>query len=475
VEITAYTQYDYDSRAGNGQQTPDEDDDDTIEVLVIHDPALHVTTATNPSKANAAGEVILYTVYVENVGNINLTGITVNDPEMILTYQSGDTNGDSVLDVTETWVYTGSYTVTQAEMDSGDPIQTQVTADSNESLLDSIITTIPIVQNPDILVTMDSDVHNVVAAGEVIHYTVTLENTGNITLTYIEVIDTPDISLVYISGDTDGDGKLDVGETWIYTGSYTVTQADINASLPIHTEVTVSYEEGDSETAVENVTIGNTAPVAVEDAYSMHWSDTSLAVDAEHGILANDSDANLDPLTAVIVTTVANGTLTLELDGSFLYAPADEFDGPSDTFTYRAYDGYEYSDPVTVTIELINTPPTAAPDEYSTWLNQTLTVGTANGILHNDGDADGDLLQIDLIAGPAPEEGNLVLNEDGSFTFTPAYWFTGDGTFTYRVYDGLEYSNAVLVTIHVGGIQIFLPIIVRSRKYQIYLPVTVKP
>ncbi len=80
-------------------------------------------TTTDLTEVDSAGDVIHYTVGVENIGNIPLTAITVNDPDVTLTYQSGDTNTDGILDVTETWVYSGSYTVTQAEMDAGGTIQ----------------------------------------------------------------------------------------------------------------------------------------------------------------------------------------------------------------------------------------------------------------------------------------------------------------------------------------------------------------
>src|SRR5262249_31404072 len=51
---------------------------------------------------------------------------------------------------------------------------------------------------------------------------------GNMTLTGIDVTDVSVSNLTYVSGDTDGDGKLDVGETWTYTANHTVTQADID-------------------------------------------------------------------------------------------------------------------------------------------------------------------------------------------------------------------------------------------------------
>ena len=58
-------------------------------------------------------------------------------------------------------------------------------------------------------------------AGEVLTYTLTVSNTGNVTLTGLTVTD-PDAdaaSIVYVSGDADSDGQLDVGETWTFTAA----------------------------------------------------------------------------------------------------------------------------------------------------------------------------------------------------------------------------------------------------------------
>ena len=66
-------------------------------------------------------------------------------------------------------------------------------------------------------------------------------------------------------------------------------------------------------------------------------------------MLANDTDADGNPLTAVVVAGPAHGTLTLNADGSFTYTPTSSFVG-SDTFTYSAFDGTLNSTPATVTI-----------------------------------------------------------------------------------------------------------------------------
>jgi uncharacterized repeat protein (TIGR01451 family) len=449
---------------------------DTFEtnITISANPEFNVTTTTDVTEVDAAGEVIHYTVSVENTGDASLHNITVNDPDLTLSYLSGDSDLDGVLDVTETWIYTGSYSVTQAEMDAGGMIHSIVTATSTDIPSDTYEMDVTIVQNPDILVTLSADPTSVDEAGDVIDYTLTVDNTGNLTLTGITLFDTPDYVWT-LAGDTDLDGNLEVDEIWVYSTSYTVTQADINAGDPISLQTDVDSDQTGLETDEVDVPIVDAIPVAVGDSYDMHWSDGGLNVTADTGVLANDSETNLNPLTAELVTGAVNGVVDLEVDGSFSYTPTTGYYGPSDSFTYRAFDGLDYSEPATVTINFTNTLPAGLADEYSTQVNLTLSVNASNGLLHNDADADGDPITVELVAGPAPSEGSLdVLNPNGSFTFIPASGFTGDVTFTYRLYDGLEYSDPITVTIHVGSPRYFLPIVRRPAIYKYYLPINVR-
>ena len=97
----------------------------------------------------------------------------------------------------------------------------------------------------------------------------------------------------------------------------------------------------------------NRAPVALDDDYETDAGET-LTVPAP-GVLANDSDPDGDPLTAILEDDVSHGTLDLDPDGGFSYTPDEGFDGV-DTFTYRASDGELQSAPATVTITVIPAP-----------------------------------------------------------------------------------------------------------------------
>ena len=93
--------------------------------------------------------------------------------------------------------------------------------------------------------------------------------------------------------------------------------------------------------------VPNTPPVAVPDAYSATGG-LPLVVPSP-GVLGNDTDAEGDPLTAMLVTPPASGTVTLLTDGSFTYTPAPGFAGTV-TFSYAAHDGHDPSAPAAVSI-----------------------------------------------------------------------------------------------------------------------------
>ncbi|QIL72458.1 IPTL-CTERM sorting domain-containing protein [Diaphorobacter sp. HDW4B] len=135
---------------------------------------------------------------------------------------------------------------------------------------------------------------------------------------------------------------------------------------------TISDAAGASAAATVAITVGTPGkPVGGGDSYKTKSGET-LTISAP-GVLANDTGPVGAKLTASVVTPPANGTLTLNADGSFVYTPKAKFEG-TDTFTYIAsYDSSKSartkaapmvdSDPVTVTITVSSTTPvvTATP------------------------------------------------------------------------------------------------------------------
>ena len=174
---------------------------------------------------------------------------------------------------------------------------------------------------------------------------------------------------------------------------------------------------------------------ANNDAYTVSH-DRVLSV-ASPGLLANDSGIGL---TAAKLTNPAHGTVTVNTNGSFTYRPSAGYVG-SDAFTYEARVlnlGILVTDSATVTITVINRAPVANPDTYTATTGVTLSV-PAPGVISNDTDADGDSLTATKVTDSG--SGSVNLSSNGAFTFTSGGSFTGARTFTYKVWDGIAWSN----------------------------------
>jgi len=206
-------------------------------------------------------------------------------------------------------------------------------------------------------------------------------------------------------------------------------------------------EGGASNEATVSITvIGNNPPSAGDNSYSVN-EDNALNVRAP-GVLGNDSDPEGNPLTAILVSGVSNGTLTLNANGSFTYRPNLNFFG-SDSFTYKANDGSLDSNVATVsiTVNSVNDAPVANNDSASTRRNTSVTIN----VIANDTDVDGTIAANTVrIVNKPNKGGKAVVNADGTVTYSPRRNFRGTEVFTYTVRDngGLT-SNLATVTINV--------------------------
>lgn len=201
--------------------------------------------------------------------------------------------------------------------------------------------------------------------------------------------------------------------------------------------------------ALTDRTVPSGNPTAVNDAYSIS-PDTALTV-APMGVLANDTNPDGFALSVILKQGPANGTLTLNTDGSFTYIPNPGFAG-TDEFRYRASsaNGESNDGHVFILVGVTNDPPTAAADQYGTAEGKDVSVA-APGVLANDADVDGDPLAAILVSGPA--HGTLTLRADGSFRYIPDTAFVGTDTFTYIAQDSLGAPSApATVTITVARV-----------------------
>jgi VCBS repeat-containing protein len=206
---------------------------------------------------------------------------------------------------------------------------------------------------------------------------------------------------------------------------------------------TITCPDGNSLTVVLAGAEGS--PVANPDTYTVA-EDALLTVPAP-GVLGNDTDPDGDALMAIPVSSPSQGVLTLNADGSFVYAPNRNFNG-TDGFLYQVSDGTFVSGmaSVTIVVTAVNDAPTATADTFAATEDTILNVA-APGVLGNDADPENDALTAVLVR--TTSNGVLTFDSDGSFSYSPNRNFYGMDSFTYKANDGALDSNVATVTISV--------------------------
>jgi len=160
-------------------------------------------------------------------------------------------------------------------------------------------------------------------------------------------------------------------------------------------------------------------------------------------VLANDTDADGDPLAVSNVGPAANGATAIG-GGGVVYTPAPGFSG-SDSFGYTISDaqGGSASATVDVTVTAGNHPPVALDDAAIT--NQGVPVVVL--VLANDSDVDGDPL---VVSGVGPAANGATAIGGGGVLYTPAPGFYGSDSFSYTVSDGQGGVAAAIVSVTVN-------------------------
>jgi uncharacterized protein YkwD/plastocyanin len=255
----------------------------------------------------------------------------------------------------------------------------------------------------------------------------------------------PVADLLSNDGDDDGDA---LSVTSVRSPSSTVTATlegdELVVSGPASlTSVRLFYVVDDGngatdEAAVEIAFVSTPLAPVCPDATFEGAAGQTLA-----GALAC-TDGNADALTYALVEAPAVGTLELDPDGSFTFAPPAGFTGTA-TFTFRASDGALESSAARATITVVsgNRAPTASAGSVST------DEDTAVPVLLAGTDADGDALEYEVV--DAPQHGTLS-GTAPSLTYAPSAGYHGPDAFTFRVSDGQAHSAPATVTIAVAPV-----------------------
>ena len=158
-------------------------------------------------------------------------------------------------------------------------------------------------------------------------------------------------------------------------------------------------------------------------------------------VLANDSNDTGEAMTASLVKNLDHGTLSLKPDGTFIAAFDAGFVG-TDKATYQATTPSGASAAAEISFIVTNAAPTASDASLSVLHDKPLTID----LNQFADDADGDPLTFSI---NGPSNGQLALNQDGTYTYTPNAGWTGSDSFGFTASDGIATSSEATVTISV--------------------------
>ncbi|TOI04756.1 tandem-95 repeat protein, partial [Vibrio parahaemolyticus] len=214
--------------------------------------------------------------------------------------------------------------------------------------------------------------------------------------------------------------------------------ADWNGSEILTFKATDPSGESISQTV--NFTVAPVADIVADKATVVEDTPTIIKV------LGNDTFEGGDQVVSLDTNNgPANGTVSVNPDGSVTYTPNDNYHG-TDSFTYIVTSGgVSESTTVNVDVTPVNDAPVAKDDIATTQEDTAVTID----VLTNDTDVDGDKLSIESAS--VPKEQGTVEVVDGKLVFTPAENFNGDAEITYTVTDG-ELTDEAKVTVTVNPV-----------------------
>lgn len=257
------------------------------------------------------------------------------------------------------------------------------------------------------------------------------------------------LAAVLVSGPSRGSLALNADGSFVYTPTVNYYGAD-----------SFVYKDAEggvfSNTAAVSITVNRVdhAPVAADDGYAAAAGSTRIVL--APGVLANDSDPDGDPLTAILVSGPSHGSLTLNSNGSFNYTPDASYSG-ADSFTYRAYDGLLYSAVATVSLT-VDQPPVVQNASYTLDENSSVAVPITGS------DVETPTAQLIFVVAQLPAHGSLT-DPNGNavtagerfagpvtLTYAPANDYYGSDSISYYAVDNQFSGNVGVVSLTVNHV-----------------------
>ncbi|MBU1201180.1 MAG: tandem-95 repeat protein [Nanoarchaeota archaeon] len=231
------------------------------------------------------------------------------------------------------------------------------------------------------------------------------------------------------------DGTID---SYSQNTTYTFNQSGTYA-----TTLRVIDDDNDMELTLKTIVVTpavvvNHAPVAYNQAVSLNEDNSKLIT-----LVATDADNDL--LTYSIVTQPTHGVLLTLLGNNVTYTPNQNYNG-ADSFTFKAFDGLNYSNVATVSITV--NPVDDAPVAYP--LLAVTNEDVSKQVTFNCSDVDGDNLTYSIVS--SPSHGSLGSVVGNTVIYTSALNYFGADSFTYKCSDQFSSSNNALVSITINPV-----------------------
>ncbi|HIF9076563.1 TPA: retention module-containing protein, partial [Photobacterium damselae] len=368
----------------------------TVNVIPVNDaPVGEDVTAETPEDTTVTGQLT-----ATDVDGDNLTFKPGSDP----------TNGQVTVNPDGSWEY-----VPNTDFNGEDSFT--VVVDDGNGGTDTITVTVNVTPVNDAPVGED----------------VTAETQEDTTVTgQLTATDVDGDNLTFKPGSDPTNGQVTVNPdgSWEY-----VPNPDFNGEDSFTVVVDDGNGGSDTITVTVNVTPVNDAPEG-EDVSAETQEETAVSGQ----LTATDVDG--DNLTFKPGSNPENGSVTVNLDGSWEYVPNPDFNG-EDSFTVVVDDGNGGTDTITVTVNV--TPVNDAPvgeDVSAETQEETAVTGQLTAT-----DVDGDNLTFK--PGSDPTNGQVTVNPDGSWEYVPNTDFNGEDSFTVLVDDGNGGTDTITVTVNV--------------------------
>ena len=273
-------------------------------------PGYDLTKSANASNYTTPGQTIDYTFVVRNIGSVRIDSLSISDPLLSSVSCNKTTILDTPLNATpDQATCTGSYTITQADIDAGSLTNTAQATGVPEfgqlgTLSDSVTLTGP-TRLPAATLTKAPQISRFGDAGTSVPYSFTLRNTGNVTLSNVQVADPkiPSLSCSYAT--------LAPGDQRVCSGSYTVSQADVDAWILSGTTL--------SNTATLSATPPSGGTVSTTDSSNIAGPDAAPAMTLAKSV---------SPASFTALGTALNYTIRLTNTGNVTFPAAPTISDP---------------------------------------------------------------------------------------------------------------------------------------------------